>query len=770
MKVLSLFVLLTVLGAACATTGHPYFLIKDGSRPKTYTFELFTAAGEKVLEGITHKGEKAMTVLLENIADVMDAPKSSFQIIAYPYKEIGFAVRNARGKVAAWSAHSFPTKTALDAELTLVRSIARYASVKTMPSGANAAEVSSKFEIVEDKTGGFVFMMEDAKTGSKIAESYPTKGDLLRGMGEMFQAQQLSSASLVDETKTQSPDGSHFMTFSTVQPEPATNEPIDPVNDPAQFNITNLVTNYYKMKEANWTQGRSAAMAWADTYWPTFKDGLLDRWQDIRSYRLETRCLNQTDCLSPLEKYDMAFNDWNPKHEFFHLRPYDPNLCSKNLKEYPSDGVLFDTEYYESLGPAAMHSQELTRKGVELQGNLWCRDGIDNSKNGLTDECDMRGCEERKNGRSAMLERWFGLCHAWTPASILYPEPQHGVTVNDVPFQVSDIKGLLMSFNYQTYFLSHRCELQDDEAARDQFGRIVPDECRDTNPGAFHIVLTNLLAREQRAFAFDRSWDASVWNQPVVGFEVLKEESIATADEACKWLGSGNFSCAEPGVYTWNRNATKWVGINVAVHWITESTPSRFSRASQIKFFTQVTTYHYLLELNDEGEILGGEWLFAHPDHPDFLWLPYDVYPHTFNKYVKQENILDILKRSLTRNEAVTFGSAPVQPAANDVKDYTQYGSIASSIEVGDSFVLNAVTVNVEWVNEKDVNYDDLQVLVQHSIYNTVLSGAQLKANKALLSFANANAKGTWTLTLSSRSGKPVPLMSRWTLSLTEKK
>ena len=50
-------------------------------------------------------------------------------------------------------------------------------------------------------------------------------------------------------------------------------------------------------------------------------------------------------------------------------------------------------------------------------------------------------------------------------------------------------------------------------------------ECEDTNPGAFHVVLTNFIGRLNRSFIIDKTRDLEVWNQPVYSYEskILKE-------------------------------------------------------------------------------------------------------------------------------------------------------------------------------------------------------------------------------------------------------
>ncbi|POM75601.1 Transglutaminase elicitor-like protein, partial [Phytophthora palmivora] len=45
--------------------------------------------------------------------------------------------------------------------------------------------------------------------------------------------------------------------------------------------------------------------------------------------------------------------------------------------------------------------------------------------------------------------------------------------------------------------------------------------------------------------------------------------------------------------------------------------------SGQINQYTTGKYYYYLLELDDAGEIIGGEWVYnSDDDHPDFMWIP----------------------------------------------------------------------------------------------------------------------------------------------------
>ena len=122
--------------------------------------------------------------------------------------------------------------------------------------------------------------------------------------------------------------------------------------------------------------------------------------------------------MSPAEKYDMAFNGWEPPEGFMDLKPY------KN----GSNCADFDKEYYDQLGPLASHISD-------HMGNGKARDGIDNDGDGEIDECDDR------DG----VETWFGLCHAWVPAAMREDRPLNTIEYNGVTFHVGDLEALIIA-------------------------------------------------------------------------------------------------------------------------------------------------------------------------------------------------------------------------------------------------------------------------------------------------------------------------------------
>lgn len=217
--------------------------------------------------------------------------------------------------------------------------------------------------------------------------------------------------------------------------------------------------------------------------------------------------------------------------------------------------------------------------------------------------------EERKRTHPD-AEPWEGLCHGWAAAAILYPEPTQvdvvGANGIKVPFGSADVKALLTY--YQGYIktnkgkrqLGARCNANLSEYPEE--GTLA--ECKDTNAGAFHIVLANELGLYGKSFIMDVSRDFEVWNQPLISYE---SELVAEQGPS-------------PGAA---EGTVQEVVLKTKVRWAVENI-SRWEPVIGASFQSEeVREYNYRLELDNNGRILGGEWL--QDDRPDFLWLPKSI-------------------------------------------------------------------------------------------------------------------------------------------------
>ena len=194
---------------------------------------------------------------------------------------------------------------------------------------------------------------------------------------------------------------------------------------------------------------------WTDTYSPSNKGGLANRWvngQTGFSYGLLDRqtlgTLNQVQMasLSPAEKFDIL----NSRYDY-------PLASLERARTKPTDQSWF----------GLCHG--------------WANAAI----------------------------------NYYEPKSVLVRNAD-GLTI---PFGASDVKALLTFYQGQVAntpqrLLGMRC---DANLSHDPNAALSP-QCRDVNAGAFHVVLANQIGRFGRAFVADVTRDAQVWNQPVHQF------------------------------------------------------------------------------------------------------------------------------------------------------------------------------------------------------------------------------------------------------------
>jgi hypothetical protein len=520
--------------------------------------------------------------------------------------------------------------------------------------------------------------------------------------------------------------------------------------------------------------GKALNDPWTDTYWPTYQDSVNVRWQkNLDDY---------SRSLSPIEKYDVVFNGWDPQ-SVKDLRPFDSDNC---------DPESWDAEYYEKLGPAASYisrykGNQRTRDAVTNgRVNEFCKAIPEASCVTRCDEClescesedqecregcldDKFSCNElctNKDEDRGGVETWWGLCHAWVPAAVLEAEPKQAVEYEGITFDVSDIKALLILAYDQSkaHMIGGRCN--EKEVERDEDGRIKNSECRDTNAGTFHVIVTNFLGKMKRAFAEDRTYNYEVWNQPVIGYEVESQEDI-TKERAIELVG------LEGDEYSYNTDATRFALVQTSLDWVGESEASTIPES--IEHYTSRDHYVYILEMNDDGVIIGGEWLTTsgegpHGDEPpDFLWLPVGSYDSKVPGF-SLENVRKILALARPAESQPAEGQSltVVSEERVAIPDNDPKGAV-STLTVDENFVVAGLEVSVDishtWIG-------DLQVSIQHEGVKVMLHNGTGGSEDNLVKtfeigdFDGAQSTGEWSLHLVDSAGQDVGSLLSWSLQI----
>ena len=295
-----------------------------------------------------------------------------------------------------------------------------------------------------------------------------------------------------------------------------------------------------------------------------------------------------------------------------------------------------------------------------------------------------------------------------------------------------------------------RCNLREVE--HDESGRIVEDECRDVNAGAWHVVITNLLGLHGRAFVEDRTFDFQVWNQPLLAYEITTQREIELAD-ALELLNS------EGEAYPFNADAARFVEIRMTTDYLVEGHQQTYPLGEE--GYVRHDQYHYILELDGEGRIIGGEWVGSSIDnHPDFLWVP--TGPRTgwnrrSNPHVDLETVrmlIQLSRQEETEEPPVTEAGTYVNDVSVAIPDDDEAGA-SSVIEVDDALEFERVSVSVEIAH---TYRGDLVVELEHEGTRVTLhdreggGAADLVQTYTLSDFAGHDSRGPWTLRVSDRA------------------
>lgn len=347
----------------------------------------------------------------------------------------------------------------------------------------------------------------------------------------------------------------------------------------ALFDNPNILKNINTMESKNLRKAELTTQPWPDTYWPIYEGILGVRYTDVDAPRS---------------------SDWKENFQYVNGNP------ASNIFKLGNSNRIND------LSPAEKYDLIIGDNEFNLTANQWSQG---------KGYYDLYG----------KVESWMGICHGWAPAAYMLPEPQNPVTVlaadgkTPVTFYPSDLKGLASYLWAQAptdaRFIGGRCNSKDPKI--DSTGRVTDPQCFDTNPGTWHVAIVNKIGIEQRSFVMDANFDYEVWNQPVSGYRYSyfnpqtdkPTETFAEAKVAMTGFTNDKYKKYR------NPKATQVVGISMEAAYITEMAPTHatLSPEESAQFIRRVT-YVYDLELDNDGNILGGEW-YSH-NHPDFLWTP----------------------------------------------------------------------------------------------------------------------------------------------------
>lgn len=267
---------------------------------------------------------------------------------------------------------------------------------------------------------------------------------------------------------------------------------------------------------------------------------------------------------------------------------------------------------------------------------------------------------------------WEGICHGWATAAGNVPRPKNTVSF-DLPngkklnFYPEDIKGIASllwansdiqntKFEYTDQNTGEhkvsggilmeglRCNQKSPET--DEWGRLydsVPDyyskklepRCVGVHPAIWHMGLVNIIGKQGRSLIVERKVKAAVDNHPMSGYDLqyfnpltgeygeLADVIVSIQTEEEKRVDQfKNFR---------NEDTKYLVGVRNTMYYLAWDRPDRKTTDSPEDDEIVAKTMLYDLELDIDGNIIGGQWrttevgkkflnLGANHDQPDFFW------------------------------------------------------------------------------------------------------------------------------------------------------
>ena len=216
------------------------------------------------------------------------------------------------------------------------------------------------------------------------------------------------------------------------------------------------------------------------------------------------------------------------------------------------------------------------------------------------------------------VNAWYGHCNGWAAASVRHAEPQFTVKAHGGEFTPADIKGLLA----ELYMYNDHTILAGMESY--------------LNPGTLHAILANWLGRGTHCVNMDADPSKEKWNYPIYSFSS-----------------------------TVSRRGRREVDVRTKIGYV--DADEREHDKSPVRRKTK--SFHYGLELNSRGEIVGG-YYYTDSDRIDFVWVPLKPVPpgepgnERGNPHLDVDTVLAIWRQSVPVERRRTW--MIVDPANKD--------------------------------------------------------------------------------------------------------
>ncbi len=361
--------------------------------------------------------------------------------------------------------------------------------------------------------------------------------------------------------------------------------------------------NAFTLEAMGLNEARTPVQPWTGSYWPDSLGGIANRYNN----RTFPTVGSWIELITP---YESNHKDWREAH----------GKIASNWR------AMYNHELAQKLSPSEKYDLAMGDVSFALTRKIY-------------QEIDYR-YEYKQNRESGLWKRnpglasWSGICDGWTTAALHLPRPVKKVEVLSplgkvITFYPDDLKALASQLFARTNRwlnierVGNRC--RDRRPKMDYSGRPIKDECRDIDAGLWHTTVMNRIGIDQRGFVIDVDNKTSVNNHPVYGYQVSYFNPLTGA-----WGPLENSVVALAGVKDGKQalrhpRATKLVGVGMNLDVLDYNWPTGKPTDSPADDSQKRRIYYaYDLEMDDQGEILGGQFRSGNEHaetQPDMIWM-----------------------------------------------------------------------------------------------------------------------------------------------------
>lgn len=435
---------------------------------------------------------------------------------------------------------------------------------------------------------------------------------------------------------------------------------LDPVNK-----LTTLlghapaVTNIYEAKKQGLDSSSAGFQPWAGSFWPDINGGITNHYRDHGKFGSQ---------INFVLRYEAAKGRVRRDHEDVctNYKYWDIDQLSKKLAPSEKYDLLIGNTNFEFTRAIAEEMEFradyriTTKKTDGSETDSDANEGVDNNyfyedaKDKTYERFDSQFAYRYWRKKGSSLAYWSGICDGWAPASIYLPRPVKPVTLRAangqmITFYPDDIKALgsylfartntpyFTTMNYQ--FAGRKCDEGSPEL--DEAGYVKDIRCNDLDAGVWHLSLLNRIGKDKMGFIFDIDNNLKINNHPIAGYELSYFNPDTGERGSLERSMVPIHKVKDKYSKRRKRNAKYLVGVKSKIKYLNYYWPEKNRKVSHDhdgmdKLKKQ--EYVYDLELDEKGNILGGEWGNRADDvaaaenassdqkpksdeQPDFIWM-----------------------------------------------------------------------------------------------------------------------------------------------------